>query len=33
MAGITGYVIIQFVDVSAADGSTLAMGSVLVKVH
>ena len=33
MAGITGYVIIQFVDVSAADGSTLALGSVLVKVH
>jgi hypothetical protein len=33
MAEITGYVIIQFVDVSAADGSTLAMGSVLVKVH
>lgn len=33
MAGITGYVIIQFVDVSAADGSTLAMGSVLINVH
>jgi hypothetical protein len=33
MAGITGPVIIQFVDESAADGSTLAMGSVLVIVH
>jgi hypothetical protein len=31
-AGITGPVIIQFVDVSAADGSTLALGSVLVNV-
>ena len=33
MARITGPVIIQFVDESAADGSTLAMGSVLVIVH
>jgi len=33
MAGITGYVILQFVDASAADGSTQAMGSVLVNVH
>jgi len=33
MAGIKGWVIIQFVDVSAADGSTLAMGSVVVNVH
>ena len=33
MAGITGTVIIQFLDLSAADGSTLAMGSVVVNVH
>ena len=33
MAGITGPVIIQFVDVSMADGSTMAMGSVVVMVH
>lgn len=32
-AGITGPVIIQFEDVSAADGSVLALGSVLVIVH
>jgi hypothetical protein len=33
MAGITGPVIIQFVDVSMADGSTMAMGSVVVMVN
>jgi hypothetical protein len=33
MAGITGNVIIQFLDLSAADGSTLALGSVVVNVH
>jgi hypothetical protein len=33
MAGITGNVIIQFLDLSAADGSILAMGSVIVNVH
>jgi hypothetical protein len=32
-AGITDWVIIQFVDVSAADGSTIAMGSVILKAH
>lgn len=32
-AGITGPVIIQFLDLSAADGSTLALGSVMVTVH
>ena len=32
-AGITGYVIIQFVEVSMADGSTIALGSALVNVH
>jgi len=31
-AGITGPVIIQFVDISMADGSTLALGSVVVEV-
>jgi hypothetical protein len=31
--GITGLVIIQFVDVSMADGSTLALGSVVVNVR
>ncbi len=31
-AGITGPVIIQFVDISMADGSTLALGSVVVNV-
>jgi hypothetical protein len=33
MAGIKGWVVIQYVDVSAADGSTLALGSVVVNVH
>jgi len=33
MAGITGPVIIQFVEASAADGSTMALGSVLVNAH
>jgi hypothetical protein len=32
-AGITDWVIIQFVDVSAADGSTVALGSVILKAH
>ena len=32
-AGITGPVIIQFLDLSAADGSILAMASVLLNVH
>jgi len=32
-AGITGPVLIQFLDLSAADGSTLAMGTVVIKVH
>ncbi len=31
MAGITDWVIIQFVDTSAADGSTIALGSVILK--
>ena len=32
-AGIRDWVIIQFVDVSAADGSTIALGSVILKAH
>jgi hypothetical protein len=32
-AGITDWVIIQFVDISAADGSTIALGSVILKAH
>ncbi len=32
-AGITDWVIIQFVDTSAADGSTIALGSVILKTH
>jgi hypothetical protein len=32
-AGITDWVIIQFVDVSAADGSTIALDSVILKAH
>jgi Immunoglobulin-like domain of bacterial spore germination len=32
-AGITDWVIIQFVDVSAADGSTIALGSVILRAH
>jgi Immunoglobulin-like domain of bacterial spore germination len=32
-AGITDWVIIQFVDISAADGSTITMGSVILKAH
>jgi hypothetical protein len=32
-AGITGPVILQFLDLSAADGSTLAMGSVVLTIH
>ena len=32
-AGITDWIIIQFVDVSAADGSTVALGSVILKAH
>lgn len=32
-AGISGPVILQFLDVSAADGTTLAMGSVVLTVH
>jgi hypothetical protein len=32
-AGITGPVIIQFLDLSAADGSTIALGSVILNVH
>jgi hypothetical protein len=32
-AGITGPVILQFLDLSAADGTTLAMGSVVLTVH
>jgi hypothetical protein len=31
--GITDWVIIQFVDVSAADGSSIALGSVILKVY
>ncbi len=30
-AGITDWVIIQFIDISAADGSTIALGSVILK--
>lgn len=32
-AGITDWVIVQFVDASAADGSTIALGSVILKAH
>jgi len=32
-AGITDWVIIQFVDISAADGSTVALSSVILKAH
>jgi hypothetical protein len=32
-AGITDWVIIQFVESSAADGSTVALGSVILKAH
>ena len=32
-AGITDWVIIQFVETSAADGSTIALGSVILKAH
>lgn len=32
-AGITDWVIIQFIDTSAADGSTIALGSVILKAH
>jgi hypothetical protein len=32
-AGITDWVIIQFVDISAADGSTIGLGSVILKAH
>jgi hypothetical protein len=32
-AGISGFVIIQFKDISAADGSTLAQDSVVVNLH
>jgi hypothetical protein len=32
-AGISDWIIIQFVDVSAADGSTIALGSVILKAH
>jgi hypothetical protein len=32
-AGITDWVIIQFVETSAADGSTVALGSVILKAH
>jgi hypothetical protein len=32
-AGITVWVILQFLDVSAADGSTIALGSVILKPH
>jgi hypothetical protein len=32
-AGISGWVIIQFLDISAADGSTIALGSVILKAH
>ncbi len=32
-AGISDWVIIQFLDVSAADGSTIALGSVILKAH
>ena len=32
-AGISDWVIIQFLDISAADGSTIALGSVILKAH
>lgn len=32
-AGIKDWIIIQFVDVSAADGSTIALGAVILKAH
>lgn len=32
-AGITGVLIVQFKDLSAADGSTLALGSVVINLH
>jgi hypothetical protein len=32
-AGITGVVIVQFKDLSAADGSILALGSVVFNLH
>jgi hypothetical protein len=32
-AGISDWVIIQFIDVSAADGSTVSLGSVILKAH
>ena len=32
-AGITGTIIVQFLDVSAADGSTMALASVVVNIH
>jgi hypothetical protein len=32
-AGITDLIIIQFVDTSAADGSTIALGSIILQVH
>ena len=32
-AGLTDWIIIQFVDVSAADGSTIALASVILKAH
>lgn len=32
-AGITDWVILQFIDTSAADGSTISMGSVILKAH
>ena len=32
-AGISDWIILQFVDVSAADGSTTALGSVILKTH
>jgi hypothetical protein len=32
-AGISGSVIFQFLDLSAADGTTLALGSIMLNVH
>ena len=32
-AGITDWIILQFVDTSAADGSTISLGSVILKAH
>ena len=32
-AGVNGLVIFQFLDLSAADGTTLALGSVVVNIH